>query len=141
MSWTVTKERQNKRISICESCKHFRDKTRTCGKPVIGEKIEHNGEIKRLCGCFMDTKTKLKYGSCPLELWSSTKEEMKELLDNKEFLSAILDSSRVSAKDLSKAYQLYTKITGARKSPGSCPPCIKADLKQVIKKIESALED
>ena len=141
MSWTVTKERQKKRISICESCEHFRDKTRTCGKPVIGEKIEHNGETKKLCGCFMDYKTKLKFGSCPLELWSSTKEEMKELMDNKEFMEQILNSSRVSNKDLSKAYRIYTDITGNRKAPGSCPPCIKADLKQVIKKIENALED
>lgn len=141
MSWTVTKERQKKRISICESCIHFRDKTRTCGKPVIGEKIEHNGETKKLCGCFMDAKTKLKFGSCPLDKWSSNKDELKELMYNKEFMEQILNSSRVSNKDLSKAYRIYTDITGNRKAPGSCPPCIKADLKQVIKKIESALED
>lgn len=141
MIWTVSKERQNKRISICESCNHFRVKTRTCGKPVIGERIQHNGETKRLCGCFMDAKTKLKFGSCPLDLWQSNKDELKELMDNKEFMEEILNSSRVTNKDLTKAYHIYTNITGDRKSPSNCPPCIKSDLKQVIKKIQNALED
>lgn len=141
MKWTVSQSRQNKRISICEACEHFRPKSRTCGKPVVGQRIEHNGETKRLCGCFMDAKTKLKFGSCPLEKWSSNKEELKELMDNKEFMEQILNSNRVSNKDLTKAYRIYTDITGNRKSRGSCPPCIKADLKQVIKKIENALEE
>ena len=141
MNWTVSANRQKKRISICEACEHFRPKTRTCGKPVVGQRIEHNGESKRLCGCFMDAKTKLKFGSCPLGLWSSNKDELKELMENKEFVTEILNSQRVNNKDLTKAYQIYTNITGNRKAPGSCPPCIKADLKQVIKKIENALED
>lgn len=141
MNWTVSANRQNKRISICEACEHFRPKSRTCGKPVVGQRIEHNGESKRLCGCFMDAKSKLKFGSCPLGLWSSNKDELKELMNNKEFVTEILNSQRVNNKDLSTAYQIYTNITGNRKSPSNCPPCIKADLKQVIKKIENALED
>jgi ribosomal protein L32 len=41
------------RLSICESCEHFRQTTRTC----------------RLCGCFMDLKATLDRAKCPAEKW------------------------------------------------------------------------
>lgn len=141
MIWKVSKERQQKRIGLCSDCPNFRAKTRTCGKPVVGEWVVHEGEKKRLCGCFMDYKTKLKFGSCPLDIWGSSKQEMEELMDNKEFLKDILSLERVSAKDLQKAYFLYSDILGTRKTPTSCPPCIISDLKKVIKKIEVTLSE
>ena len=141
MNWKVSKKRQISRISLCEKCIHFRVKTRTCGKPVVGEKIIHKGETKKLCGCFMDYKTKLTFGSCPLDIWGSTKVEMQKLLDKLDFTKNVINSDRVSRYDLKKAYQIYRDITGDSKVGGSCPPCIKSDLKKVIKTIESTLQN
>ena len=46
---TVVQER----INICNNCEHLFQPTRTC----------------KLCGCFVDLKTKIKTSSCPINKW------------------------------------------------------------------------
>jgi len=41
------------RLSICETCEHFRKTSRTCRK----------------CGCFMKLKTTLAKSKCPVGKW------------------------------------------------------------------------
>ena len=43
---------QEERYSICQGCEHF-TAAKTCTQ----------------CGCFMLTKTKLKYAVCPVDKW------------------------------------------------------------------------
>jgi hypothetical protein len=45
---------QESRISTCNSCEYFNDKTTQC----------------RQCGCFMSAKTRLKTSSCPVGKWN-----------------------------------------------------------------------
>lgn len=48
------------RLSICNSCPHYKDRRCT------------------ICGCFMEAKTRLPKASCPIHKWkSSTREEKK----------------------------------------------------------------
>lgn len=44
---------QNERYGMCESCEHFRQKTKQC----------------KLCGCFMKMKVKLLEAECPIGKW------------------------------------------------------------------------
>lgn len=46
-------ELKSYRLSICETCPHFKPKVRKC----------------RLCGCFMDLKTTLAKAKCPDGRW------------------------------------------------------------------------
>jgi len=49
----VDEEEKNRRLSICETCPHFRKKSRTCQR----------------CGCLMNLKTLLAEAHCPDGHW------------------------------------------------------------------------
>ena len=83
-STTLSKDR----IAICDACKHFRKRTRTCGTPVKGNNIKVNKVAYKLCGCFMDVKSKLKFATCPLNKWVGLQISHKEYLEVKELLDA-----------------------------------------------------
>jgi hypothetical protein len=51
---TRAKEVSDKRMEICRSCEHFRERTTQCKK----------------CGCFMRFKTAMMKASCPIDKWS-----------------------------------------------------------------------
>jgi len=51
----TTKEIQKERYDICLSCPELIQATKTC----------------KLCGCFMNQKTKLKMAACPIGKWHS----------------------------------------------------------------------
>lgn len=44
---------EQERYGMCESCEHFRQKTKQC----------------KLCGCFMKMKVKLLEAECPIGKW------------------------------------------------------------------------
>lgn len=137
MKWITPKEQQEARILICEICPHFRSKTRTCGKPVVGNQVEHNGKKVRLCGCFLDAKTNLSFSSCPIGKWGTEEKDLKELKEAETFVFDLMNSSRVERKDLNRAYGIFKDLLGHTKSSGNCPPCIKADMKAILNKIEN----
>ena len=43
------------RLSTCETCEHFEQKTSRCAK----------------CGCYMKTKTQLAASACPIGKWNA----------------------------------------------------------------------
>ncbi len=49
----TAKDIQQKRYAICLECPELIQATKTC----------------KLCGCFMNQKTKLKMASCPIKKW------------------------------------------------------------------------
>jgi len=51
---TRAKEVSDKRMEICRSCEHFRERTTQCKK----------------CGCFMRFKTAIPKSSCLIGKWS-----------------------------------------------------------------------
>ena len=141
MSLIVSRDLQKARISICEACPHFRSKTRTCGKPVIGEWIETAfKERKKLCGCFMDAKSQLKFGSCPLGMWGPTENEIQDLAEKESFVKSMSRAQRVTQKELDRIYSIYKEVVGDSKK-SNCPPCIKEDLKKILIKIKETKND
>lgn len=53
----VSKELQQERYNVCLGCPELIQATKTC----------------KLCGCFMNQKTKLKMASCPINKWPAQK--------------------------------------------------------------------
>jgi hypothetical protein len=51
--FTKRKEISLERLKICERCNFFEKETKKCQK----------------CGCFMEYKTLLPFGDCPLHKW------------------------------------------------------------------------
>ena len=49
----ATEELARERLKVCDQCEYFARLSRQC----------------RLCGCFMDVKTKLAEAECPMQKW------------------------------------------------------------------------
>ena len=65
----VSDELKAKRKAICNKCPYRKELTNTCGIPIIGGVIIHNGLEVKLCGCFINEKTKYAIASCDIENW------------------------------------------------------------------------
>lgn len=103
-----------KRIAICEACPHY-SSIGTCGTPIVGDVIIHNGFEMKLCGCFMKVKARIPFLSCPLDKWQGELNE-KDRIALYEFLKDAKKTSRVDSKTLiawwNKAYpQQAKKVT------------------------------
>ena len=128
-SSTLSKDR----IAICEKCPHFRKRTRTCGTPIVGNKVGS----KRTCGCFMDIKSNLKFAGCPLGRWEGLQITHDEYLEVKE----LLDSTQHQISNIQQQQmRLYIeKYLGVRVGSSSCAPCVKNNLislKQIVEQYE-----
>ena len=104
------------RIARCESCNHFRKRTRTCGTPIKGNKVKHNKKDYKLCGCFMDVKTAIQFA--------------KDLLD--ETKVRITNVQQQHLRNLSEKY-LGLKLNT---SGNNCTPCVKKNLKRLQRIVE-----
>lgn len=126
-----SKNLARERIAICESCKHFRKKTRTCGTPIKGNKVKHNKKDYKLCGCFMDVKSAIQFAKCPLNKWKGLQLTHEEYLEVKELLDAtelkITNVQREHLRYLTEKYLGY-KINS---SGSSCAPCVKKHLERL----------
>lgn len=118
-------EVQERRIALCESCKHFRKKSRTCGTPIVGNKIGN----KRLCGCFMDVKTKLSFSTCPLGKWGDFQVSKDDYLTMKKLVADVKHS--ISAEQKNTMYALLNHYTGSTSKSSNCVPCLKSALSEI----------
>jgi len=114
----------SERIAICEACKHFRKKTRTCGTPVVGNKVGN----KRLCGCFMDIKSTLKFAHCPLGKWKEQQISEEEYLEVKELLETTEKTGRITTEQSWIMRKYLRKYLGVNYQHNSCAPCVKNNL-------------
>lgn len=59
------------RLMICKGCKfHSQWMGRTwCGTPLVGDAVKVGVVDYTLCGCNMETKTKLDNSSCSIGIW------------------------------------------------------------------------
>ena len=78
----VTGQKRTDRLTICQSCEHFVQSTKSCG-PLVTEAFTDS----KFCGCHMPTKTRLKVASCPLGKWEaeikqSDLDAIRELIEN-----------------------------------------------------------
>jgi hypothetical protein len=65
--------RWKRRMLKCVECKYSQKlyDVVTCGKPIVGEVITHEGKEVELCGCLMNIKTKLPDAKCPINKWQN----------------------------------------------------------------------
>ena len=125
MSLFSAKNLAKDRMAICESCNHFRKRTRTCGTPIKGNKVGS----KRLCGCFMDIKSTLQFASCPLGKWKELQISHEEYLEIKELLDAT--KLRITPLQQEKVRHYSEKYLGLRVSSSSCTPCVAKNVKRL----------
>lgn len=133
MNFISDKKLAEKRISICESCKHFRKKSRTCGTPIKGNKVGN----KRTCGCFMDAKTKLSFSTCPFSYWDDLQVAENDYLAIKKLTASIKHT--INGDQKKEMYKLRNKYFGGKRETSNCAPCLKsalADLQRIIDEYE-----
>jgi len=123
-------EVEQRRIAVCESCQHFRKKSRTCGTPIIGNKVGN----KRTCGCFMDVKTKLSFSTCPLSKWGDLQVSKDDYLDMKKLISEVTNT--IDSEQKNTMYALLNKYSDGTKSTTSCVPCLKSAIQEIKDIIE-----
>lgn len=130
-------ETSNERLAVCGKCKHFRKKTRTCGTPVIGNTVTYRKKKYKLCGCFVDAKSLLKYARCPLGKWIDKPITEEEYKDIKNLLSNTVDKiTREQNKEIAILHRKYYKSNA---TPSSCTPCVVKlinDLRQIVEQYE-----
>ena len=127
------KELARKRIAICVECEHFKPKTRTCGTPVIGDKV---GDT-RTCGCFMDAKTKLSFSRCPLDKWEFLQVTENDYLAIKNLLDEVDNTINPNQKKL--LFDMQRKYIGGNRRTTNCVPCLKSaldEMKQIVEEYE-----
>lgn len=88
---------QAERLNTCRACKWYNKKFGTCGTPVVGSDEYDEDEIEirntkthyrkkiKLCGCFMNVKTKLTFASCPAENGALSVYQRTRLTNSKSF--------------------------------------------------------
>tara|TARA_R110002153_G_scaffold257956_3_gene417257 strand:- start:1718 stop:2131 length:414 start_codon:yes stop_codon:yes gene_type:complete len=126
---------QNDRFNTCRKCKFFKKKTNTCGTPIIGNKVKYNKKEYKLCGCFMDIKSRLRYARCPLNKWKDNiKLSLAEYTELKELLSHSIDKvTREQNRDLAI---LHRKYFNSDAKPSSCAPCVLGHINDLHKVID-----
>jgi len=130
----ANKDLAKTRITICESCVHFRKRTRTCGTPIVGNKVGS----KRTCGCFMDIKTKLSFSNCPLDKWYGNDISDKDFKEMKKLIADVGTSINPKQKDT--LYSLLRRYNNSNVKSSNCSPCLVSaldDIKEIVKQYES----
>ena len=123
---------QRERLSICKKCKFYNGTFGTCGTPLIGGTVnpEENDvtwykEKIRLCGCFMDVKTKFRFTSCPARKWFAIDMKPEEIAALDTFIARISKANMIEQDDLQLLYYWFSKITKKHEKPSGCASCIR----------------
>lgn len=138
----VKPEEANRRLSICRGCEYYRKNTRTCGTPIVGDTVVHEGQTKRLCGCFMELKTQFQGSACSIGIWGDVKTESERLIRAKELIKEIGKSERISRVVADELRGLYRLLVAETNDPGECSKCL-VDILATLKKFmrDKAVED
>lgn len=137
------------RYKICQSCKHFRAPTKSCGTLILGDRlspedlaeaekaneITHYRKRLRLCGCKMNMKTHLALFRCPVNKWGRYKLTDAETAALREFLSGLPTQGVYTQEHVKQAANWFTKMTG--KSYG----CSSCNAKVVFNYLKNAIRD
>lgn len=126
---------QDDRITTCRKCKFYKKKSKTCGTPIVGNTVTYRKKEHKLCGCFVDIKSRLRFAQCPLGKWSGenniTELEYKEL---KELLSYTV--SEVTREQNKEIAILHRKYLYSNAKPSSCRSCVVKNINDLHKVIE-----
>ena len=111
------------RISICNSCPHFRKSLSQCKK----------------CGCFMKVKAKIAFTRCPIGKWERENDLTKDQLSILKRLLKQIGSDKINHSDNVGVTNLYNEIFGMKKKVSKCGSCVAQtinELKEVLKSYE-----
>jgi hypothetical protein len=142
-------------MQICQTCKYFKQTTRSCGTLVFGralkpeeiEEAKKENRIKyykkkvRLCGCFMPAKTFGIFQTCPIGKWgvhALSEEEMQQILSFVDTLPKFGTYKSETIKELNKWYKL---LTGSRKNISTCPTCVRETVRTFRREIKKYKEE
>lgn len=120
----VDKETSSERMGICERCKFYQTKTKTCGTPIKGDWVKYRKKEYKLCGCIMPVKTRLKAMSCPVGKWKPAipKEDIQRI---REITSQANNQSWTHELN-AEMTKYHNQLTGANDRPTTCKPCMRS---------------
>jgi hypothetical protein len=132
LNFNVPLHIQRERLSICKSCKFFNATFKTCGTPIVGNQVDleennvtyYKAKIK-LCGCFMEVKTKFRFASCPANKWFAMDMKVEEIAALDQFINRINKANKIEQDDIQLLYHWYSKISKKHQQPSGCASCIR----------------
>jgi hypothetical protein len=87
--------------------------------------VTYYKENIKLCGCFMDVKTKFRFTSCPAHKWFAIDMKPEEIAALDVFIARITKSNKIEQDDLQMLYYWFSKITKKHEKPSACGTCIR----------------
>lgn len=125
----VTGQERARRLQICQSCKYYKENTKSCGT-ILRPNTLRNGVY--LCGCHMPTKTRFKASSCGAGLWEEqiTEADLVELRELADLKGTI---TREQVKEM---IDTYNRATGSNQKYTGCSSCVQ----QIQKKIQAMVD-
>ena len=130
----LDKPAQVERMQICKNCEFvdYTAKRPTCGKPIIGNIVEYEGNKYRTCGCFLDVKIKFSASACPLGKWGNYKSEKDTLDQARELLEQLKATpGRITQAQRQQLNKIYPALIGRKSNVSQCPPCIRSAVKEL----------
>ena len=132
MGFMVSAQTRSNRLQICKKCEHYVESTRSCGTLILGEDVVVGTERKKLCGCVMTIKTRLKTAQCPIDKWGAiiTPELIAKIT---ELLEGITD--RLSKEQHEELLKFYNLSTGENRQASNCKSCVRGmidDMRNLI---------
>ena len=128
---------QRERLATCKKCKFYQATFGTCGTPLIGGTVEpeennvtYYKEKIKLCGCFMDVKTKFRFTSCPANKWFAIDMKPEDIAALDVFIQRVSKANKIEQEDLHQLYTWYGKITKRTERPSGCASCIRDLIKE-----------
>lgn len=134
----VSHQKRENRYRICKECEHFVATTKSCGTLGFGSEVQHNGETRKLCGCVMPIKVRLKVCSCPLDKWFS--EITDQLVQQIRTLIDGMEDDRITGYENQKLTELWNQAAGRNRTISNCKSCVRGmieDLKNVLKEADN----
>lgn len=122
----------NERITICQGCEHY-SSIGTCGTPVIGNVVTHNGQEMKLCGCFMKIKAGIPMLSCPLDKWKGFISESERI----ELFEVLKKAKETGVIDIQTIARWWNKThPGQNQKASTCTRCNVAMIDELWMKVK-----
>lgn len=120
------------RMAICKGCPHLTARN-TCGTPVVGSVVKHEGKKIRTCGCFMDVKTRLKGFGCPLNKWLPYEITKEEVCEIQKLIASFKGKNQIDSDNAKKIVDSINKFQKRKAEYTTCSPCIVKHIQDLDK--------
>jgi hypothetical protein len=140
--FTVPPAIRDSRIKTCQECKYYKKTTMSCGTLIVGNTVPEENEFSyrkkkiKLCGCVMPVKTRMMFAKCPMGKWDSFRLNKEEIAELKEFVNG-LPLSKLTNEQVTKLFEMKSKITGRRESATRCGSCVNSLIQEFKKQLNA----